>query len=258
MCGRRIAGLIFLLSVRLAGQHGSTTAVNPYTGSEHAAAGAQLFRAQCAACHGAEGTGSGKGPDLTSGTFRHGGSDEALFQTITTGVPGTSMPGFRLTGLQTWQLVTHLRSLNVQRGSALVKGNAVEGGRVFKASCSGCHAVSGQGALIGPDLTGIGARRSVAELRKALLEPDADVPAEHWSVAIRTKSGQKLAGVRLNEDTHSIQLRDAQGRLTSVLRSEVAEAELMRRSPMPSFASKLPEEQINNVLAYLTTLRGDR
>lgn len=254
MRGKKIAGFVFLLALRLTGQHGSTTAVNPYTGPEHAAAGARLFRSQCAGCHGGEGTGSSKGPDLTSGNLR-GGNDEAVFETITKGVPGTSMPGFRLTGQQTWQLVTHLRSLAVQRGATLVNGNAAEGERMFQASCSGCHAVAGKGGLSGPDLTGIGLRRSVTELRKALLEPDADVAAEHWSMAIRTTSGEKLTGVRLNEDTHSIQLRDARGRLTSVRRSDIAEAQLLRRSAMPSFASKLSEVQISDVLSYLTSLR---
>jgi cytochrome c oxidase cbb3-type subunit III len=257
MCGRKIVAFLFLLSLRLPGQHGSTTAVNPYTGPQHAAAGAQLFRSQCAGCHGAEGTGSSKGPDLGARILR-GATDESLFETIVKGKPGTSMPGFRLTGQQTWQLVTHMRTLAVQRGSELVKGNAAEGAHLFQASCLGCHAVAGQGGFTGPDLTGVGLRRSVTELRKALIEPDAEVAAEHWSLAIRTHSGQKLTGVRLNEDTHSIQLRDNQGRLTSVRRSDVAEAQILRRSPMPSFASKLSEDQMRDLLSYLTSLRGDR
>jgi putative heme-binding domain-containing protein len=258
MCGRRIAGFVFLLSLRLAGQHGSTTAVNPYTGREHAAAGARLYRGQCAGCHGPEGEGTGTGPVLATGQYRHGATDEALFQTITKGIPGTAMPGFKLTGLQTWQLVTHLRSLVIARGASLAKGDTAAGARVFQASCSGCHTVGGAGGLSGPDLTSVASRHTLSDLRRSVLEPDADVASAYWSVALRLKSGGKLSGTRLNEDTHSIQMRDPGGRLVSVLRRDIAESELIRKSPMPAFAGKLSESEIENLLAYLTTLRGDR
>jgi putative heme-binding domain-containing protein len=241
----------------LSGQHGSITAVNPYTGPEHAADGARLFRVQCGGCHGAQGTGTGTGPDLTTGSFRHGGSDEALFQTITKGVPGTAMPGFKLTGLQTWQLITHLRALVVARGASLAKGDAAAGARLFGTNCSGCHAIRADGAFSGPDLTAIASVRSLAELRKAVLEPGAEVSSQHWSVVLKLNSGQNLSGVRLNEDTHSIQLRDSQGRLVSVLRRDVGTAELVRRSAMPSFQGKLSEAEIGDLLAFLTTLKGE-
>jgi putative heme-binding domain-containing protein len=146
----------------------------------------------------------------------------------------------------------------VARGASLAKGDAAAGGRLFRTNCSGCHAIRGEGGFSGPDLTNVASVRSLAELRKALLEPSADVAAEHWSVALRLNSGRKLAGTRLNEDSHSIQLRDSQGRLVSVLRRDVADMELVRRSAMPPFEGKLSEAEINNLLAFLTRLRGER
>jgi putative heme-binding domain-containing protein len=245
----------FLLSLRLAGQHGSTTAVNPYTGREHAAAGARLFRGQCGGCHGPEGEGTGTGPALATGQYRHGASDEALFHTITKGVPGTTMPAFRLTGLHTWQLVTHLRSLVIARGASLAKGDTSAGAGVFRANCSGCHTVAGEGGFDGPDLTSVASRHSLSDLRRAILEPHADVASPYWSVAVRLKSGGKVMGTRLNEDSHSVQMRSADGRLVSVLKRDIAESELIRKSPMPAFTGKLSEAEIGNLLAYLTTLK---
>lgn len=256
MCRKSIVGA-FLLFLPAVAQHGSTTAVNPYTGPEHAVEGAKLFRAQCAGCHGIDGAGTGAGPSLTSGTFQRGGSDEALFLTISKGVPGTSMPAFSFSGLKIWQLVTHMRSLVIARGPAQFKGDAQAGALVFATHCSGCHTVAGRGGLVGPELTEVGSRRSYAEMRKSLLDPHADVASEFWSVAIRMTSGQTLRGIRLNEDTHSLQMRDERGRLVSVLKREVAESELIRRSHMPAFAGKLSEAQINDVLVYLTQLKGE-
>ena len=254
MCGRTLAALV-VLCLSMLGQHGSINAVNPYTGPEHAAAGAGLFKAQCAGCHGPDGSGTGQGVSLVSGTFRRGGSDEALFETITKGVPGTSMPGFALSGLQVWQLVTNIRALNIARGAGDTKGDAKAGFEIFRASCSGCHMVTGEGGLSGPDLSGIGSRRTEADLRAAVLEPDARVSAEYWSMAVRTSSGKQLRGIRLNEDTYSIQLRDPAGKLMSIPKSDVANSELIRRSPMPAFAGKLSDEQLTNLIAYLTRLR---
>src|ERR1700736_709186 len=101
MRGKWIAAVAFLSMPALA-QHASTTVVNPYTSPDDERAGAMLFRSQCAACHGPDGTGTGAGPSLTSGAFAHGGSDEALFRTISKGLPGTSMPASSLSGLQIW------------------------------------------------------------------------------------------------------------------------------------------------------------
>jgi putative heme-binding domain-containing protein len=256
----RSRGIALMLAASLPGiaQHGSTNVVNPYTGPEHVEAGAKLFRSQCAGCHGRDGAGTTTGPNLTTGTFQRGGSDEALFQTITKGVPGTTMPAFSLTGLQTWQLVTHLRTLPIARGASPAKGNRQSGAVVFQSNCAGCHAVGREGGFQGPDLTAVASRRSLAELHTAVTDPDAHVSPEYWSVQIKTTSGKTLRGTRLNEDTHSLQLRDESGRLFSVLKRDVAEHELIRRSPMGVISGKLSEAQINDVLAYLVTLRGVR
>jgi cytochrome c oxidase cbb3-type subunit III len=253
----KFAALI-LVCLPVAAQHGSTTATNPYTGPEHVEAGAKLYRSQCAGCHGPNGSGTGAGPSLTSGMFKHGGSDEGLFRTVSKGLPGTSMPGFSFSGLQIWQLVTQVRALGIVHGVSPSRGDPKSGAGLFKANCSNCHAVAGDGGRSGPDLTGVASRRSYTDLRTAMLEPDAEVESEFWSVAVRTTAGQTVRGIRLNEDTSSIQIRTDQGRLVSLLKHEVAGMDLNRRSPMPSFKEKLSEAQMQDVIAYLMGLRGEQ
>src|SRR6202162_2088596 len=66
---------------------------NPVAGDPAAIKeGAAVFRADCSPCHGLNARGGGRGPDLTSGRWIHGSSDEDIFRTITEGVPGTEMP----------------------------------------------------------------------------------------------------------------------------------------------------------------------
>ena len=240
---------LLVVCAPLFAQHGSSTTVNPFTSPDDAAAGARLYRAQCSGCHGVDGGGAGAGPSLTSGNLRHGATDPLLYQSISKGVPGTTMPAFEvaLGGKPIWQLVAHLRSLTLAKGSSQVKGDALEGAKLYAANCVGCHGAGGTA----PDLTGVTKRRTVAELRTSILDPHAQVASEYFSLRIRLRSGQELRGIRLNEDTGSIQMRTAEGKLTSVLRSELADSELIRRSPMPEFASKLSASDIENLIAYL-------
>ena len=239
-------------------QHGSTNVVNPYTSRENEQAGQKLFRSQCAGCHGPDGTGTGAGPNLASGTLVHGGSDEALFGTISKGLPGTTMPAFSFSGLQIWELVTHVRALEIARGASQTKGDPQAGAAIFRANCSRCHAAAGPGAseggLSGPDLTAIGAMRSYAELRESLRDPDAQVASEYWSVVATMSTGRTVRGIRLNEDTFSLQIRDEKGSLLSLPKRNLKEVELIRRSPMPSFAGKLSDAQMDDAIAWLIGL----
>ncbi len=239
-------------AVPLAAQHGSSASVNPYTTPEHAALGAALYRKQCGTCHGGDGGGTGAGPALNSGRFTRGSNDEALFATITKGVPGTSMPAFALTGLQTWQLVTHLRTLSAATNAAgKSAGDAKAGSALFRTHCVGCHRAGSEGGFSGPDLAEVGMRQSAADLRQSILQPDAAVPFAYWSVQLQTVKGEAVSGIRLNEDTSSVQIRDTQGRLRSILKSEIIKMDLSRKSPMPSFAAKLSPQELDHLLAYI-------
>jgi len=218
---------------------------------------ARIFRSQCATCHGLDGTGSAAGPDLTSETSKHGTSDESLFRVITKGVPGTPMTAFALSGREVSVLIGFLGSLRIQKAAEKLGGSATRGRQLFEASeCGRCHAVSGSGGLVGPDLSQIGARRMAAQLTRSVLDPDAEVAPDYWSLRARTKAGHAVTGRRLNEDTDSFQLLDAAGRLRSLWKEELAEYQILRTSPMPSFQGKLDRAGIDDLIAYLASLRG--
>src|SRR5437867_8045752 len=79
---------------------------NPFAGDPQAIThGAVLFRQECVFCHGVAGRGGMRGPDLTTGSWNHGGADADLARTITAGVPGTAMPPNNLKADEIWQIV---------------------------------------------------------------------------------------------------------------------------------------------------------
>jgi mono/diheme cytochrome c family protein len=84
--------------------------VNPLLSRPDAAAGGRkLFQQRCLACHGDDGRGTAKGPDLTARDVQ-AQADGELYWKISTGNTHAGMPAFSfLPELQRWQLVLHLR-----------------------------------------------------------------------------------------------------------------------------------------------------
>jgi putative heme-binding domain-containing protein len=124
--------------------------------------------------------------------------------------------------------------------------------------------VKGQGGVLGPDLTDVGARRGAAHLRRVLLDPGSSKVLDGYgyraflNVRVATRDGRVVQGIRVNEDSFTIQIRDADDRLHSFEKSELAEmAREPEASAMPSYAKALTEREIDDLAAYLSGLRGE-
>jgi putative heme-binding domain-containing protein len=214
------------------------------------------YRRACAVCHGGKGHG-GRGPDLVSGRWSHGGTDEDLARVIAQGVPGSEMPGFgeRFTEDEIKSMVAFVRSLASESEPIKVEGNPQRGQEIYwgKGNCSACHLLLGRGGRLGPDLTRIGAQRSPASLRDALLTPAAII-ANGYSGARATRNGRTVQGIIKNEDNFTIQIFDGSAH-HSLDKSSLASLEKMEESLMPAYNSLAPAE-IDDLVAYLDSLRG--
>ena len=248
---------ILLTVAALSAQHSETVISNPFSSPEDRQFGAALFRSQCANCHGMDGKGGASGPNLTTGNFRHASNDEGLFRVISKGVAGTSMPGTSMPGREVWRLAAFVRSLSSNRVSEVSSGDLQAGEKIVQtAGCMNCHSLQGAASSRGPNLSKIGLRLTLGELRTALIDPSARVAPEYWVWQAVTKDGQTLSGSRMNEDTFSLQILDGKGQLRSVQKSTLANQSLDRISPMPTFKDKLSKKQLNDLVAYLATLQG--
>jgi putative heme-binding domain-containing protein len=138
-------------------------------------------------------------------------------------------------------------------------GDVASGARLYagKGGCAACHTIGGRGGAVGPDLSDIGARRNLAFLRESLINPEAAVPDGFLQVQLVTKNGSRMTGVRLNEDTFSIQIRDLSGGFRSFFKTELAElSKQPGKSPMPSYTGVFTASELDDVVAYLDSLRG--
>jgi putative heme-binding domain-containing protein len=239
---------------------------NPFAGDPKAITqGAVLFRQECVFCHGVAARGGMRGPDLTTGTWSHGGSDADLAGTISAGVPGTAMPPNKLTTDELWQIVTYLRSL--QPVTAAV-GDPKRGEGLFfgTTGCASCHMVSGRGGRLGPELSTVGSARSRAYLVESIREPSRQltrnggfgdsVTLKYDTVTAVTADGRTIVGVPMNEDTFTVQLMDTTERVHSLDKKTLKSFRHENRSLMPVYdAGRLASADLDDVVAYLQSLR---
>jgi putative heme-binding domain-containing protein len=125
-----------------------------------------------------------------------------------------------------------------------------------KSDCASCHRIKGVGSRTGPDLTEIGALRRSAELEKSLLEPDAEILPQNRTFQAVTNSGETITGTLLNQDSFTVQLLDAKDRLLSLPKIQLRQRDYLPKSPMPSYRDKLTNQELNNLVAYLASLKG--
>jgi cytochrome c oxidase cbb3-type subunit 3 len=220
--------------------------------------GERTYGAECSFCHGPKGEGA-VGPALAVPRLRRATNDQALFQVIREGIAGTQMPPSTLVTAQIWQLVAYLHTLGkVQQSKST--GDAKRGEQIYvgKGGCAKCHTIEGHGAGIGPDLSDVGARRDRDFIRASLLTPDASIPRDFMQVRLVIKDGQRLTGVRVNEDTFSIQIRDLSNQLHSFWKTELSDlVKDLNHSPMPSYSETLTPEELDNLVAYLESRQGN-
>jgi putative heme-binding domain-containing protein len=228
---------------------------NPRTSPEDIALGAKTFRSHCAPCHGMHAEG-GRGPNLASGRFYHGSSDANLLTNITEGIPGTEMPSLFYMEDRVWQVIAYIRSLNAAAGRP--PGDAARGAALFRSKgCIGCHRVNGEGGGLGPDLTQIGKMRSVEHLRQSILDPSADVQPRYWVASFKDAAGKAGDGFVMNEDAYSVQLMDMNQQLHSYEKAALHDYKVEKVSKMPSYKDSLTGEPLDDLVAYLASLRPE-
>jgi mono/diheme cytochrome c family protein len=78
--------------------------------------------------------------------------------------------------------------------------------------------------------------------------------AQYRIYQVVTRSGETIRGTALNQDTYTVQMRDANGNLRGFVKADLKESGYVA-SPMPSFKEKLTPQEVADVVSYLISLR---
>jgi alcohol dehydrogenase (cytochrome c) len=200
--------------------------------------GRLLFVKNCSACHGDTAKG-GRGPDLTTGTWKHGGSTADIVKNINKGIPGTQMPPVPMPDADARNIAAFLLSLSSEP-AARPTGNPANGRSLFygAANCAVCHMFAGRGSIFAPDLTDIRARLSAPALVARMAQPI-------HSVELRPG----LQGTVRNEDTFTIQVLDANQKWHLLDKRSLSKPLAKKETPHPA----LPAADRNDIAAFLLT-----
>jgi cytochrome c oxidase cbb3-type subunit III len=222
--------------------------------------GRQFFENRCAGCHGIDGRGGERGPDIATDSKVQRHSDSALTQIIHNGIPSAGMPAFSTVDATTTRaLVKYLRFLQGKTGSAALPGNPQNGKKIFfgSARCSECHLAGGAGGFIAPDLSSYGRRRRVEEIRDAIIMTRQEPNAKRGTISVTTRNGQSITGVVRNEDNFSLQLQSLDGAFHLIMKSDVVNVKRDPNSLMPAdYGSTLSLGDLNDLVSFLMSMAG--
>ncbi len=228
------------------------------------AEGEKIFKVHCARCHGIAGQG-GEGSNLVRSKLKYATDDQALIDLLDEGIPGTGMPAiWTLDEQQTTQVAGYVRTLG-QLEAEEMPGNPGRGKDIYQKSggCPACHIIAGHGIGIGPKLTHVGDQRGLDYLRQSLTDPAAtqsQTMGYEDYLTVRVKSLQaEVEGLRVNEDAFTIQVRDMSGTIHSFRKDELTEFEkIFAHSLMPEYSAALSDEDMDDLISYMMSLRSEQ
>jgi mono/diheme cytochrome c family protein len=223
-----------------------------------ARAGGELFRQNCAFCHGRDAMGGETGPDLTqSKLVLSDKTGEKITAVVREGRPEKKMPAFNFSNQELEGIVAFIRAREKaaaehpggRRGVAvedLQTGNAEAGKQYFNGAggCSRCHSPSG-------DLAGIASRFEGLNLERRMLYPEG----AKSKVTVTLPSGETITGQLAYLDEFTVAMRDAKNTYRSWSAKRVRYSV---DAPVKAHVEQFPkytDDDIHNLMAYLQTLR---
>jgi putative heme-binding domain-containing protein len=222
---------------------------------EEVADGQKIFTTNCGACHGSDGRGGERAPDIATRREVVARADAELIRAVQNGVYGTAMPAFGYMGAEKIHAVVHyLRTLQGIGVAVKAPGDPRAGEQLFygKAECSKCHMINGRGGFIGSDLSGYGFGRSIENIRAAIVDPDRSLDRKSQAVTIVANNQQHFSGLVRNEDNFALILQTEDGAFHSFSKENIARIEYSRNSLMPNdYENKLTNKEIDNLVSYL-------
>lgn len=244
--------------------------VRPPAPPEQLARGQQLFRSNCAFCHGSDARGGETGPNLVRDqivlTDQNG---ELITPIVQAGIPARGMPKFALTASEVADIAAWLHAQPLSdRGAPstldVLVGSSQAGAAYFSGAgrCTQCHSATG-------DLAGIGGKYDPKTIQNLIVSgggfgvgrrnangaPPPKVPPT--TVTVTLPNGQSVSGTLDHISAFVVALREADGTYRSFARHDSI-PKVVITNPLQWHVDMLPrwkDSDIHNLTAYLATLK---
>jgi putative heme-binding domain-containing protein len=146
-----------------------------------------------------------------------------------------------------------LQKLIVERRAAFYKAekDPERGAEIFAKNCAVCHQIAGKGAVVGPQLDGIG-QRGLDRILEDVLDPNRNVDVAFRATSLVLNDGRIVSGLVKGEVGEQLILFDNLGKEQRIAKTDVDERNATTLSLMPANVHEIvPERDFYDLVAYL-------
>lgn len=134
-----------------------------------------------------------------------------------------------------------------------VKGDPVKGRTLFtKQGCYACHSLKKGEEMKGPFMGQVGSIMNREQIAESILKPNASISQGFATVLVSTKDKKNYMGFVTKETADRIVMRDITGKVSTVMKNNIASRKEMPNSMMPAgLANALSIEEFASLVSFL-------
>jgi putative membrane-bound dehydrogenase-like protein len=124
------------------------------------------------------------------------------------------------------------------------------GHELARKTCFVCHKLNGEGAEVGPDLTGSG-RSSLDALLANVIDPNQVVGKGYENVLVETRDGRSVSGRLIEDSAARIRLLSSGPKEEIVAKADIAQMQVSELSVMPEGLEQMPDADFRNLILFI-------
>ena len=131
------------------------------------------------------------------------------------------------------------------------------GHEMARKTCFVCHKLYGEGAEVGPDLTGVG-RSTLDALLANVIDPNQVIGKGYENVEVETKDGRSLSGRMVENTDTRVRLLSAGPKEEIIAKSDMASLRVSAMSVMPEGLEQMPDADFRNLIMFILNPPQDK
>jgi putative heme-binding domain-containing protein len=132
-----------------------------------------------------------------------------------------------------------------------------KGHEIAQKTCFTCHKLYGEGADVGPDLTGVG-RSSLEALLSNVIDPNQIIGAGYENVEVETKDGRTVSGRMVENTDARVKILSIGPKEEVIGKNEIASIRSSEMSVMPEGLEQMPEDDFRNLIWFIYSPPQDK
>lgn len=149
-------------------------------------------------------------------------------------------------------------SLKSTASEALEEGDPIRGKAIYERqelACISCHAIGGEGGLVGPDLGSIGAFMTPEGILESLISPSTTIKQGYETVLITLSNDEMVSGTLQRRTVNSALVRDVTGASRAIPLDNIKHLDTSPISLMPpGLTANLQSDELRDLVSFLRSL----